>query len=143
MHHSQPDPETVVTIVVGYIRRPEGLAAVEAAIAEALLRGAKLVVVNTGHYGDYTHPSFAAPADLEALDAQLTEHGIEHEVRQPTQGRAPADELLDIAEEVGATLVVIGLRRRNPVGKLITGSTAQQVLLDSGCPVLAVKASNG
>ena len=131
-----------MTIVVGYIPTPEGLAAVDTAIAEAKLRGARLVVVNTGHHGDYTHPNFALPADLEALDAQLAERGIEHEVRQPTQGRAPADELLDIAEEVGATLLVIGLRRRNPVGKLITGSTAQQVLLDARCPVLAVKASS-
>ncbi|WP_345207537.1 universal stress protein [Fodinibacter luteus] len=129
-----------MTIVVGYIPRPEGLAAVETAIAEAELRGSRLVVVNTGHHGDYTDPSFAAPQDLDALEAQLTARGIEHEIRQPTRGLAPADELLATADEVGATLLVIGLRRRNPLGKLITGSTAQQVLLDAGCAVLAVKA---
>ena len=128
-----------MTIVVGYIPRPEGLAAVEAAITEAERRGERLVVVNTGHHGDYADPSFAASQDLEALDAQLTTRGIDHEIRQPTRGLAPADELLDAASEVEATLIVIGLRRRSPLGKLITGSTAQQVLLDAACPVLAVK----
>ena len=129
-----------MTIVVGYIPRPEGLAAVDTAIIEAERRGERLVVVNTGHHGDYADPSFAAAQDLEALDAQLTDRGIEHEIRQPTRGLAPADELLDTAAEVDATMIVIGLRRRTPLGKLITGSTAQQVLLDAACDVLAVKA---
>ena len=129
-----------MTIVVGYIPRPEGLAAVEAAVAEAQIRGSRLVVVNTSHHGDFSDPSFAKPEELAALDARLTGRGIEHEIRQSTRGWAPADELLDVATEVGATLLVIGLRRRSPLGKLITGSTAQQVLLDSVCDVLAVKA---
>ncbi|HYH72256.1 MAG TPA: universal stress protein [Nocardioides sp.] len=128
-----------MTIVVGYIPRPEGLAAVDAAIVEAERRGERLVVVNTGHFGDNTDPSYAAPQDLDALDGQLTARGVDHEIRQPSSGRAPADELLDAAESVGARLIVIGLRRRSPLGKLITGSTAQQVLLDATCDVLAVK----
>jgi len=62
-------------------------------------------------------------------------------VQQPTAGRDAADEILRIAAEQSATLIVIGIRYRTQVGKLLLGSTAQQVLLEASCPVLAVKAA--
>ena len=52
----------------------------------------------------------------------------------------PAEVLVELAEETNAELIVIGVRRRTPVGKLLLGSQAQKVLLDAECPVLAVKA---
>ena len=44
-----------------------------------------------------------------------------------------------MAQDVSADLVVIGLRRRSPVGKLLMGSVAQRILLGADCAVLAVK----
>lgn len=132
-----------MTIVVGYIPSPEGSAAVDAAIAEARDKGDRLIVVNTGHHGDYSDPSFASGPDLDALDAQLRDAGVEHEILQPTRGRSPAEELLAAADAAGARLVVIGIRRRSPLGKMVTGSTAQEILLESDCPVLAVKPVKG
>lgn len=128
------------SIVVGYIPSPEGVAAFERAKDEALLRGATLVVVNTGESGNYAKPSFAKAEDLEAIDKELTEAGLPHEVLQPTSGLAAAEEILRVVAERDTDLLVIGLRRRSPVGKLFMGSTAQQVLLDAPCAVLAVKA---
>lgn len=128
-----------MTVVVGYIPTSEGSAAVDVAIEEAQRMSARLVVVNTAHHGDYSHPNFATEQDIDALDAQLAAAGLEHEVRRPTDGADAAGVILDTAAELSADLIVIGVRRRSPVGKLLAGSTAQQILLDADCPVLAVK----
>jgi nucleotide-binding universal stress UspA family protein len=129
-----------MTVVVGYIPTPEGLAALDRATSEAAMRGLRLVVVNTGRDGNFADPVFATAADLDAIDEQLTAAGIEHEVQQPTAGASAAEAILEVADEVGASLIVIGIRRRSPVGKLWAGSTSQSVLLGAACPVLAVKA---
>lgn len=128
-----------MTIVVGYLPTAEGSAAVDHALRWARLTGDRLLVVNTGRNGDYSHPNFASAEDLDALEEELTQAGIDHEIRQPTTGQPAALEILGAALESDADLVVIGIRRRSPVGKLIAGSTAQHVLLDAPCAVLAVK----
>jgi nucleotide-binding universal stress UspA family protein len=129
-------------VVVGYIPTPPGVAAFERAKAEALLRDARLVVVNTGHDGNYADPVFATAEDVDAIGKELSAAGIPHEVLQPTGGLPAGEEILRVAAEHDAVLVVIGIRRRNPVGKLLMGSTAQEVLLEASCPVLAVKAAD-
>ena len=43
------------------------------------------------------------------------------------------------ADEEHATLIVVGIRHRTPVGKLLLGSVAQRIILEAHCPVLAVK----
>ena len=129
----------MTTIVVGYLPTPEGSAAVDHAIAEATLTSSRLVVVNTGHYGDFSHPNFASAQDIDALDEQLTGSGLEHEIRRSVESTSAAEAILLAAAETSADLIVIGVRRRSPVGKLFAGSTAQHVLLDADCPVLAVK----
>ena len=130
------------TVVVGYVPKPEGEAALEAGVREAQLRGSRLVVVSSHRGGQDFDGSRArdSEADVAAIEQRLADSGVEHEVRQLVRGFEPAEDLISIAESTGAELLVIGLRRRSPVGKLILGSNAQRVLLDAHCPVLAVKA---
>jgi nucleotide-binding universal stress UspA family protein len=119
-------------IVVGYSAKPEGRAALKRALSEARLRGAALVVVDTS-------------PEVEASDlaAELATSGVTYEIRAPVDVDDSAEELIRIAETTEADFIVIGLRRRSPVGKLLLGSNAQRVLLDAACPVLAVKAEPG
>jgi nucleotide-binding universal stress UspA family protein len=130
------------TVVVGYVPKPEGEAALQRAVAEAKLRGSKLVVVNSHRGGSEFDADASTQADrqMDAVRRQLDQAGVPFEVRQLVRGLEPAEDLISIAESSDAELIVIGLRRRSPVGKLILGSNAQRILLDAHCPVLAVKA---
>jgi nucleotide-binding universal stress UspA family protein len=124
------------TVVLGYVPKPEGEAALAASISEARLRQADLVVVNAhrAHHGDSDDS-----AELDDVRARAEAAGVAVDVRHPETNLEASEDLLAIADEVGAELIVIGLRRRTPVGKLILGSNAQRILLDAHCPVLAVK----
>ncbi|MFI7410229.1 universal stress protein [Streptomyces sp. NPDC049627] len=129
-----------MTILVGYVPSPEGEAALRAAIAEARRRDEKLLVVNTSRGDAIVDPRFAQEPDLSHVSDDLAALGIKFDIRQVLGARDAAEEIIDLAEQTDASLVVIGLRRRSAVGKLIMGSAAQQILLGVGCPVLAVKA---
>jgi nucleotide-binding universal stress UspA family protein len=131
------------SIVVGYVATPEGEAALDRGIVEARLRNSHLVVAMSYPAAGRDRDSAASEVDVAVADiaGRLTSAAVRHTVRHQEDGVDPADLVLGVAEEVGAELVEIGLRRRSPVGKLILGSHAQRILLDASCPVLAVKAA--
>ncbi|WP_265444387.1 universal stress protein [Flexivirga meconopsidis] len=123
-----------MAVVVGYVPTKEGAAALRRAAAEASVRQTPLIVLDSAHPDgdDQTDDARKQLADLGDLD-------VSYEVRTVPNGEDATEELLRIAEDESADLLVIGLRRRTPVGKLILGTNAQRILLDSACPVLAVK----
>ncbi|WP_448638730.1 universal stress protein [Geodermatophilus sp. URMC 63] len=129
-----------MTVLVGYVPTPEGEAALAAAVAEARRRDEPLHVVNTSRGDSLVDRRFAGEEVLRAVRERLDAAGVRYELEQQVRGREAAEELVDTAERLSASVLVIGLRRRTPTGKLITGSSAQRILLDAECPVLAVKA---
>lgn len=128
-----------MTVLVGYVPTPVGEAAFAAALNEARLRGERLVVVNSPRSGAPVSTDLATDAAFTDLAARARTNGVELDVRRAAHSGELADEVLQIASEVGASVIVIGLRRRSPVGKLLLGSNAQRILLDADRPVLAVK----
>ncbi|MCA1780998.1 MAG: universal stress protein [Dermatophilaceae bacterium] len=132
-----------MAVVVGYVPTPEGRAALQAARQEARDRQVKLVVVNS-HKGGASFDgddSIRTDQELEAVRRELTADGSDFEVLELVRGNDPTEDLVEVAGELGATLIVIGLRRRSPIGKLVLGSNAQRILLEADCPVLSVKAA--
>jgi nucleotide-binding universal stress UspA family protein len=127
-----------MTVVVGYLDTPPGHAALEHSIDEALRRDSQLLVVVSARTDPYLEDT--ATDELDTLRGQLDGSGVRYEIRRLVRGREAADEIIDVADEVDAALIVVGIRHRSPVGKLLLGSTAQQILLTTDRPVLAVKA---
>lgn len=127
-----------MTIVVGWVPKPEGRAALDRAIEEARLRDERLVVVNASSGGAYADASYATEAQLAEVRATLAASGVRYDVRQHLRGKQPSQEVVEAAEEAAASLVVIGLRHRTAVGKFLLGSSAQEILMGVACPVLCV-----
>jgi nucleotide-binding universal stress UspA family protein len=128
----------MTTIVVGWTPDEFGKAALARGIEEAKLRGGRIVVVNATRGDALIDERYADEDQVAALVAELGGTGIEVDVRR-SMGADVGDQVLAVAEDVSADLVVIGLRRRTPVGKLLMGSVAQRILLGASCPVLSVK----
>ena len=131
----------MTAVVVAYVPRPEGRAALAHGIAEARLRATRLVVVNATRGDALVDERFVQGDARTELAAELAQAPVPAELRQLSDGRDIAQQLEDVALETGADLLVIGLRRRSPVGKLILGSAASRILLSVSIPVLAVKAT--
>ena len=130
-----------MTIVVAYAPRPEGIAALEKGIEIAKRRNERLVVVNASPGGGKEDKATVDTTEAEQLEKLLADSGVNAELKRFVRGKNAVEEIQALVESLPASLLIIGLRKRSPVGKLIMGSVAQELLLSVPCPVLAVKAN--
>jgi nucleotide-binding universal stress UspA family protein len=131
-----------MTIAVAHIDSAEGEAALLHAAKEAVFLKTSLAVL---HILDGDEPA-AAEREVATLRSRLQQmlagagfgelDWALHTAKDET-GKAAA--LVDLTEEVGADLLVVGSRRRTPIGKFLLGSTVQRLVLDAPVPVLVVK----
>ncbi|WP_431870479.1 universal stress protein [Nocardiopsis eucommiae] len=127
-----------MTVVLAHAPADSAEAAFEAAVRQAALQQWELVIANA--------VSNDAPADTHAVDGaalrDLAERARGEGVRARPVHLTDSDAaaaLRDLTEDVEANLLIIGVRRRSAVGKLLMGSTAQRLILEARCPILAVK----
>lgn len=87
------------------------------------------------HHGTHEDASESVERRLKEIAASIDDIDCEYQLLKGD----PADEILRVAEEAGATVVVIGTKGRSGVARLLLGSVAEQVVRKAPCSVLVVK----
>jgi nucleotide-binding universal stress UspA family protein len=108
--------------------------------------GAELHVVHVWFYVPTVRLRPFMRKELKTLGNELLEEGVKRVEESGgrvtdahlVEGRA-ADEILDLAERIGADLLVIGSRGLGPVGRIALGSVSEAVIHHSRCPVLVLR----
>lgn len=105
-------------------------------------------VVSKTRYDDFVGDSTGKndPVDEHALDDLAAEAvetateglSVEYDV-EARLGTEIAAEILDYGQEVDARYLVVGGRKRSPVGKALVGSVSQSVILKATRPTVVVK----
>ena len=143
----QEPSRTVTTILVGLDGSADSHEAVHWAANLARSLDAEVVAVHALGLLDQLEPDGPVvptqPHRQEISDRArgawsepLVEAGVTHEV--VLHDGSPVDVVLDVAEEVGADLVVLGSRGIGGSPALLLGSTSTQVAQRARCPVVIV-----
>src|SRR5688500_13383134 len=117
--------------------------ALQEAAREAQLRGAELAVLHVVESLDldveeaYRH---SLKDEIESVLTEVEASGVPWQLHLATAADDVAKTILTMTGSVGARILVIGARRRSPVGKFLMGSVTQTLILEAEIPILVVKA---
>jgi len=128
-----------MTILIGYVPTPVGEAALEHGLTEAARSGDDVVILNSPRRGATVDADQVSEEAAARLVGRAEAAGVPARVESPEHGSDIVAVFEDVVRATAARMIVIGLRRRSPVGKLVMGSDAQRILLEASVPVLAVK----
>ena len=99
-----------------------------------------LLVTSVAGGADIPREEFQKKEDaLKQIRRELQQDEIVCETTLSVRGLESGEDLVAFARENDVDEIIIGVRRRSKVGKLVFGSTAQYVILEAPCTVVAVK----
>ena len=133
--------EIVMKILVGYDGTNSAKEALNLAKSHAKAFGASIEVVTSMQKGTESERKDIERAErgLEYAKSLFEEDGIDCNTHLLIRGLSAGEDLVEFANENQIDQIIVGVKRRSKVGKLLMGSTAQYVILQSGCPVVTVK----
>lgn len=131
-----------MTVAVGHQVSPTTAVALREAVHEAGRRGTELAVLHVVESVDADRTEAYRVGVADDIERALGEEpSVVWQLHLVTSGTPQLGrKLVALADEVGAEVLVIGARRRSPVGKALLGSVTQTVILEANMPVLVVKA---
>jgi nucleotide-binding universal stress UspA family protein len=111
------------------------------AVEEAKFRGEKLIVVHSLYGGDRTSKEEIEEGEtlLKWAEEKAKSAGVEVETHLLVRGKEPGDDVLEFAKEIKPEMIVVGVKKRSPAGKIVFGSVPQKIILNSEVPVVSVK----
>ncbi|MGD8961368.1 MAG: universal stress protein [Desulfobacterales bacterium] len=80
-----------------------------------------------------------AEGELEYLKTPFNIDDINCETFVSVNYLSPGEDLVQFAKDNDIDMMFIGIKKTSKVGKLVFGSTAQYVLLNAPCPVVAIR----
>jgi len=129
------------------------VAALEYALSLAAGSKARVTVMNVLEWMPLGYDPLVGPTDLTGFHESVERAAREQlhrivasartqgvEVEEVIRSGKPHRELLRLADEQNVRLIVLGIHGKNPLDRMMFGSTAEPVVRRANCPVLTVRA---
>ena len=128
-------------IPVGLDGSSQSFRALEFALEEGRLRKKKVVAIHSLYGGTKTDEEDIRRGEeiLKKAEEIAKDYGVEIETHLLVRGKSPGEDIVEFAKEIGAEMIVVGMKKRSPIEEVILGSAAKYVVANATQPVVLVK----
>ena len=132
-----------MTVAVAHQVSATARLALSHAVQEAKLRGTDLAVLHivSSTLDADREDAYRAGVSDEIERSVGADADVTWELHLRTVSGDVGDAIVKLTDRLRPDLLVLGARRRSPVGKALLGSVAQTIILEASVPVLVVKTS--